>query len=378
MRGVLTFSTAAYIRLHRTIQQRRCFTAQAKLITMTGSRQIATHDGAFHCDEVLACHMLHHHTKAYQHADIVRTRDPEKLEKADIVVDVGAKYDVEKHRFDHHQRGFEGTFESLGKRSRTKLSSAGLVYKHFGEEVVDSILRSKDVSLSTEDLKLVYLKVYESFMEAIDGIDNGVQMYQSDSPARYESSTDLSSRVGRLNAEWYEQNPDQDSNFRNAMLLAGAEFDACVQNIATSWLPARTIVAKAFNARMADHGSGAIMVMRDFAPWKDHIYTLEEEKGQTDIGDDIKEGDAAGQTKVLYVLYEDITKSSWRIQCVAVSKGSFQSRKALPELWRGVRDEELSSVTGIEGCVFVHASGFIGGNKTYEGVKALAEKALVM
>lgn len=29
--------------------------------------------------------------------------------------------------------------------------------------------------------------------------------------------------------------------------------------------------------------------------------------------------------------------------------------------WRGVRDEALSQVSGIDGCIFVHMSGFIGG-----------------
>ena len=50
----------------------------------------------------------------------------------------------------------------------------------------------------------------------------------------------------------------------------------------------------------------------------------------------------------------------------------------LPEEWRGYRDEVLSNITGIDGCVFVHASGFIGGNKTKEGVIKMAEKALKM
>jgi uncharacterized UPF0160 family protein len=30
----------------------------------------------------------------------------------------------------------------------------------------------------------------------------------------------------------------------------------------------------------------------------------------------------------------------------------------------------------VSGCIFVHASGFIGGNKTYEGALAMASKAL--
>ena len=32
---------------------------------------------------------------------------------------------------------------------------------------------------------------------------------------------------------------------------------------------------------------------------------------------------------------------------------------------------------GVPGGVFVHASGFIGGNATYEGALAMARKALV-
>ena len=62
-----------------------------------------------------------------------------------------------------------------------------------------------------------------------------------------------------------------------------------------------------------------------------------------------------------YVVYPDDTAGQWRIQAVPLNPQSFESRKALPEAWRGLRDEKLDQVTGIEGCVFVHASGFIGG-----------------
>lgn len=54
----------------------------------------------------------------------------------------------------------------------------------------------------------------------------------------------------------------------------------------------------------------------------------------------------------------------------------FESRKALPAQWRGLRDEELSKESGIPGCVFVHMSGFIGGNLTFEGALAMAKAAL--
>lgn len=82
-----------------------------------------------------------------------------------------------------------------------------------------------------------------------------------------------------------------------------------------------------------------------------------------------------------------------------ITPESFESRKALPEVWRGLRDEALCETSGIEGGVFVHASGFIGGalrpkklaklqsaqlincyagNKFKEGALKMAIRALAM
>lgn len=73
---------------------------------------------------------------------------------------------------------------------------------------------------------------------------------------------------------------------------------------------------------------------------------------------------------------QDERSKSWRVQAVAVSPDRFESRKALAVQWRGLRDEELSKESGIPGCVFVHMSGFIGGNHTYEGALAMARASL--
>ena len=116
------------------------------------------------------------------------------------------------------------------------------------------------------------------------------------------------------------------------------------------------------DARFEVDPSGGIMRLTTYCPWKEHLHSLEAEAG------------AAGQ--VLYVLYEDEREHKWRIQAVSASPGSFESRKALPAPWRGLRDGELDAVTGVAGGVFVHAAGFIGGHATYEGALALARKAL--
>eukprot|EP00177_Eucheuma_denticulatum_P008726 GFKZ01015857.1.p1 GENE.GFKZ01015857.1~~GFKZ01015857.1.p1 ORF type:complete len:373 (-),score=40.90 GFKZ01015857.1:1970-2974(-) len=323
--------------------------------------KIGTHDGTFHCDEALACHMLRT-LPAYATSPIVRTRDPALLSSLDIVVDVGGEYNPSNHRYDHHQRSFQTTFASEGARSSIKLSSAGLVYKHFGREVLRAVLSRHSIQVEEQDIDKLYLKVYDSFVQAVDAVDNGVSRFESDKPARYESSTDLSSRVSRLNADWWEKKPDQDANFLKAVVLTGTEFDDCIVSTAKSWLPARTIVATAMSQRTEHDSAGRLLVMTEWAPWKDHLYNIENEQGQPG--------------SVMYVIYQDMTRISWRVQCVPVEKDSFKSRRPLPEPWRGFRDAELDNLTGIDGCVFVHAAGFIGGNKTFEGALQMAHKAL--
>lgn len=63
-------------------------------------------------------------------------------------------------------------------------------------------------------------------------------------------------------------------------------------------------------------------------------------------------------------------------QPASLSSRLLCSRLSLLEEWRGVRDEALSELSGIKDCIFVHASGFIGGNKTQEGVLEMARRTL--
>ncbi|KAK6775755.1 hypothetical protein RDI58_026756 [Solanum bulbocastanum] len=321
-------------------------------------KRVGTHHGSFHCDEALGCFMIRL-TNKYYNAQIVRTRDTQVLETLDAVLDVGGVYDPSRDRYDHHQKGFEEVF---GHGFTTKLSSAGLVYKHFGKEII-----AKELQVVEEhpDVHKLFLAVYKSFMEAIDAIDNGINQYDTDQPPRYVNNTHLSSRVGRFNLDWTE--PDQSSEreneaFQRAMDLAGSEFLDSVRYYARSWLPARSIVLECVSARHKIDPSGEIVVWSTFCPWKLHLFELE---GEMKIDPPIK-----------YVLYEDDRSKGWRVQAVAVAPDRFESRKALPSQWRGLRDDELSKETGIPGCVFVHMSGFIGGNQTYEGALAMAKAAL--
>jgi uncharacterized UPF0160 family protein len=237
------------------------------------------------------------------------------------------------------------------------------VYKHFGREVVASQL---GVPVSDASVETVYLKVYASFMEALDGIDNGVAQYEGATKARYESHTHLSARVGSLNPSWNEEAPAEgptsvDARFAAAMALTGAEFSAAVAHAGRVWLPARTHVVDALAAAPSVHPSGAVIRLPQFCPWKDHLFELEAAAG--------------GAPAALYVLFSD-TKGDWRVAAVPESPDSFASRKALPAPWRGLRDAQLAEACGVPDAVFCHASGFIGGAGSEAGATAMALAAV--
>ncbi|XP_050408759.1 MYG1 exonuclease isoform X1 [Patella vulgata] len=321
-------------------------------------KKIGTHGGNFHCDEALACFLLKQ-LPEYKSAEIIRTREPKILDTCDIVVDVGSVYDPEKNRFDHHQRTFKENFNSLDSTKKwvTKLSSAGLVYFHFGRQIISDILNKPKEDPITE---LIYDKVYENFVEEIDAVDNGIN--PTDETPRYRQTTGLSSRVGGLNPAWNEKQDDRDKCFEKAVALTGLEFMDRVNHYKNSWLPARDVVLTAVNNRHKIDESGEIMCFENGgAPWKDHLFSIEEELNIDPL--------------IKYVLFADLS-GQWRIQCVPLRLGTFDNRLTLPEEWLGLRGEELSEKTSIPGCVFVHANGFIGGANSYEGVLEMARKSL--
>ncbi|KAI5078618.1 hypothetical protein GOP47_0006289 [Adiantum capillus-veneris] len=320
---------------------------------------IGTHNGTFHCDEALGCFLLRL-TPRFRDAHIVRTRDPQVLGTLDAVLDVGGIYEHESYRYDHHQKGFEVSF---GHGFNTKLSSAGLVYKHFGLDIVS---KEMDVESNHPDVIQMYKALYKNFVEAIDAVDNGVNQYDTDKLPRYVDNTRLSGRVAKLNPDWIEVNSTERENdcFNQAMELAGQEFLDSLRYHVKSWLPARSIVSNCIKKRKELEQSGQIMMLDRFCPWKEHIHELEEEL-QVD-------------PSIKYVLYQDGRNLQWRIQAVVVAVGKFESRRPLPAAWRGLVDEKLSEVVGVGGCVFVHSSGFIGGNISFEGVLAMGKKALVL
>ncbi|KAL7751519.1 hypothetical protein RI367_002982 [Sorochytrium milnesiophthora] len=347
---------------------------------------LITHNGTFHADEVLACWMLKQLPR-YADAEIIRTRDANLIQhygrgtgnagdnvvdsgvRDVVVVDVGAVYVPSEQRFDHHQREFVDTFSPNYK---IRLSSAVLIYKHFGRELIAHIL---SWPIDDDRVGLLHEKIYENIILTFDGVDNGVPQFPPDvqATAAYKDATTLSHIVSRLNPFWNEENVDVMSRFNEAMAVCGNHLLRNIQYYGTAWLPVRDTVRAALTQRHQHDSSGRIVVFESYVPWKDHLADLERELGITTESPDLP----------YYVLFPD-PSNTWRIQAISIQPDSFISRRPLPAAWRGVRDAQLDAVIWPEpatrekwqGSVFIHASGFIGGHKTREGVLEMARLAL--
>lgn len=142
------------------------------------------------------------YTEKFSNAAIVRTRNDAILDQLDIVCDVGAIFDTDKLRFDHHQKSFNTYWNESDTQDNggIKLSSAGLIYKFYGKEVLTNILKEVwGSTYSEKHLEKIYQKLYSGFFQEIDAIDNGVNIAKD---LKYKIVTDLSYRVSRFNKEW--------------------------------------------------------------------------------------------------------------------------------------------------------------------------------
>lgn len=327
-----------------------------RFINMDRLTKIGTHDGTFHCDEVLGCYML---KLLSPNAVVIRSRNLEILNSCDIVIDVGGKYDPNKKWFDHHQSDFNMTASSFisGKPYDIRLSSAGLIYCHFGKDIIKKILGKIDDNI----VEALFVRMYEGFIQEIDAIDNGIPI--CDGKERYYISTHLSARVKSLNPRWNESNPDVEKAFVNAMHMVGSEFQSKLEHIYRDWWPARGIVLEAIKKRYDVDSSGEIIELSQFCPWTVHLFDLEQELNIS--------------PKITYVVFPaSLSRDIYRVQSVPKESSSFVLRRPLHEDWRGLRDEELSNVSGIKGCIFVHSTGFIGGNVSRNGALEMAQRSM--
>jgi len=282
------------------------------------------------------------------------------------VVDVGGVYDPEAKRFDHHQKDFNHTLNSLMPKLdfHTRLSSAGLVYTHFGREVLKQITGAANSDEENKNIEILFRKMYKSFIEYVDAVDNGIEQFAR-TPRYLLFAANLVEQVDSLNPAGSEPDVKPDDQFQKAMKLVGDKFEDLVRYCWNSWIPARKIVYETVSKRKEVHPSGKIVLIEGRGvpeAFEDHFFEIEEEEHLAEEG-------------ICIAIFEDSMSKQWRIQSLSVSPTSqFNIRVTIP--WGGFRGQDLEKESGIDGATFVHDTGFTGAAKTKEGVLKMAGETL--
>lgn len=289
--------------------------------------RVCVHDGIFHADEVMATAILWIANEGS--ISITRSRNPDVWKEADILVDVGGK------QFDHHMKGGNGVREN-----GVPYASAGLVWKHFYEEVL------LHVSVPTEYWLQMCQLVDERLIQGIDAIDCGYHTRTENVP-----TLGLSSIISGYNPNWFQSQSDE---IRMEAFLQAVEVakDTLINTIngVLGQLIAQNEVREAWTL----HG-GQVIVLQQFMPWQEAVKDMPDAR---------------------LVVFPDVG-GTWRVQTVPKELDSFDARMDLPEAWAGLRGEELQLESGVADAIFCHPGRFICGAETREGALELARLALV-
>jgi uncharacterized UPF0160 family protein len=316
---------------------------------------VGTHSGRFHADEALAVALLMR-LLGPSNIEVHRSRDTQVWQTCDYLVDVGGVYDHQTCKYDHHQASFNNTFSP---EHSICLSSAGLIYLHYGRSIISNFLQS-----DSQQVDLIFNKIYDKFIEPFDAVDNGVERFACSCQSRYAKPYDIFAMVACLNPDWDDLLDESSimSRFMEAVKLVGDAFDRQLWYYGKSWLSARRIIVDSITQSLQDPllvEAKALLLSRS-CPWKEHLFELEGEM----------------RAYFLYCLYPDESSNGWRIQAVPTAPDSFETRKGLPEPWRGLRDADLDVCIGSSpGAIFVHKTGFIGGHRQWEGILHMAKLA---
>lgn len=275
------------------------------------AKEVGTHSGTFHADDVLAFALLR--TFVDPEATVVRTRDLDRLARADIVIDVGGIYDTEVLRFDHHQCTYQGP-----------LSSAGMILDWLRES-------------ETIDDDLACMLRYQ-LVEYVDAVDTGRMAPKREVPCFAR----IVEAIG-LTADTPEE---QDAAFLEAVSIAQLYLKGLIAGHGKV-CEARAAVRFAMDDAVAQ--GRAVLFLDKYYTWKPVYFEFGGEHHPTDF--------------VLFPSEDD----TWKVVAIPPTLGQFEQKRSLPIEWAGKMGEELEEATGVPGSLFCHKNRFIAVFQTREG-----------
>ncbi len=293
---------------------------------------IGTHNGIFHCDEVVGVAIL---SIVYSDLEVhvVRTRDVSELSITDINIDVGGG------SFDHHMAGF-----NQRRPTGEKYASAGLVWKYYAEEAIEKVVANYDSNASSDILHAVKSQIDREIILPIDMEDNGEK-----------AGTHMFSFITKFLPVWFGKFPNYESAFFQAEMVAERVLREIIKEKYSELL-----AKKVLDTSYALASNGILEIYSQTMPWVDEVIKYNEKH----------------DSKIKFVIFP-YPAGGWAAQCVPPSsENKFGQIVPFPEEWAGGNEKTLPEISGIRDACFCHNGRFFARAGSIESVIRMCEIAM--
>lgn len=285
-----------------------------------------THNGSFHPDELLCLVIFE---ALFKDINLARTRNLLAIKENAIVFDVGGG------DLDHHQ------LNSRNRANGFPYASLGLVWERYGKQYLELN--------GCSNIEELHRYIDSKIIAILDAIDNG------------KGNTDKTELTLSDIVEHFNPIPNAEDNESEQFLKA---FDLCKIVWNNEIKRANYgIVCKNKIELAIDNSQNGIMVLSERITWEEGVLNSNNPKAK----------------EILYVIRPGkTTEEGYSINTVPIKLGSFTGRLPFPTEWCGKRDEELEKLSGIEGLIFCHKTGFMAVCKTKTKAIEAALKSIYM
>ncbi len=286
-----------------------------------------THSGKFHADDVFAIAAL---SMLHSEYEIRRSRDPKIWAECDFLVDVGGRYDHAERVYDHHFKNGPTYDDGL------KMSSIGLIWKHYGAEICESSVIAEHVC--------------RRLIRQFDAIDNGVKLTEHIEDFADVRELSLTTAISMMNPQ---NTFKADIAFAGEVDRARLLLEAAIAR-AKLWMHSRAGLEKALKEALAEER--AYILVPEDCKWQEHLFN------------------SKGNESILYAIFSKGKKSF--AQAVPSAPGEYSNRKDYPQAWAGLADDAFNEAAGITDGIFCHQGAFLLATYSFESTLKLVETAI--
>lgn len=291
-------------------------------------KRIFTHAGIFHADDCFAIVIAYLACGFKPTVERVRELPKDFNPEEDLAVDVGGVFYPQQNIYDHHFKG--GNSDNM--------AATGKLWSVVGEMICGS--------------KRVADRVYLTLLGSIDRADLGILDWTPVSPEwRHVSMSQFISGL----------NPSFGTDPKEVRHIFAQTIKFCEMALKNAISQAKEFIEMQDIVGSASWPYPEVLVLQKGGQWKEHVCN------------------DSNFESLLYVIFPS-DRGGYNIQCVPPSSESFKMRKPLPEVWAGLRGEQLNNILGnkltVSSSLFCHDGRFIGGAETLEETLELAKIAI--